>query len=135
MRSYSCYTRDLKHIFHLKNLHLGHVAKSFGLRQSPNAIVSDELNSANTSTASTTNNNSNRNGNGNGNNFRKSKELTKLVSTYNSNKEKPAKLINSDVDDYDDDDLDVNQLDDDNEDESKSEIINKFAPKRRIDQR
>jgi hypothetical protein len=38
LRSYSCYSSDLKGIFHLKNLHIGHVAKSFGLREAPKQI-------------------------------------------------------------------------------------------------
>ncbi|NXT72599.1 DDX31 helicase, partial [Chaetops frenatus] len=33
--AYTTYPRDLKHIFHIKSLHLGHVAKSFGLRDAP----------------------------------------------------------------------------------------------------
>ena len=38
LRSYSCYASELKSIFHLKNLHIGHVAKSFGLREAPKQI-------------------------------------------------------------------------------------------------
>ncbi|XP_074871345.1 ATP-dependent DNA helicase DDX31 isoform X2 [Carettochelys insculpta] len=33
--SYTTYPKILKHIFHIKSLHLGHVAKSFGLRDAP----------------------------------------------------------------------------------------------------
>uniref|UniRef100_A0A8B9PAH8 ATP-dependent RNA helicase n=1 Tax=Apteryx owenii TaxID=8824 RepID=A0A8B9PAH8_APTOW len=33
--AYTTYPRNLKHIFHIKSLHLGHVAKSFGLRDAP----------------------------------------------------------------------------------------------------
>lgn len=43
VRAYSTYPRDLKHIFHPKNLHMGHLAKSFGLRKSPNEIVDNEM--------------------------------------------------------------------------------------------
>ena len=43
LRSYSCYSGDVKKIFHLKNLHLGHVAKSFGLREAPNEIVGNNM--------------------------------------------------------------------------------------------
>lgn len=39
MRSYSTYSTELKKIFHIKNLHLGHVAKSFGLREAPTQII------------------------------------------------------------------------------------------------
>uniref|UniRef100_A0A452UPK4 ATP-dependent RNA helicase n=1 Tax=Ursus maritimus TaxID=29073 RepID=A0A452UPK4_URSMA len=35
IRAYATYPRDLKHIFHVRSLHLGHVAKSFGLRDAP----------------------------------------------------------------------------------------------------
>jgi len=43
LRSYSCYSGDVKKIFHLKNLHLGHVAKSFGIREAPNEIVGNNM--------------------------------------------------------------------------------------------
>lgn len=45
LRSYSCYSHEWKHIFHLKNLHIGHVAKSFGIREAPNQIAGNELKS------------------------------------------------------------------------------------------
>uniref|UniRef100_A0A8C3W1Z7 ATP-dependent RNA helicase n=1 Tax=Catagonus wagneri TaxID=51154 RepID=A0A8C3W1Z7_9CETA len=35
VRAYATYPRELKHIFHVRLLHLGHVAKSFGLRDAP----------------------------------------------------------------------------------------------------
>lgn len=35
VRAYATYPSNLKHIFHIKNLHLGHVAKSFALRDAP----------------------------------------------------------------------------------------------------
>ncbi|XP_029470016.1 probable ATP-dependent RNA helicase DDX31 isoform X2 [Rhinatrema bivittatum] len=35
IQSYATYPRSLKHIFHVRSLHLGHVAKSFGLRDAP----------------------------------------------------------------------------------------------------
>ncbi|XP_077003470.1 ATP-dependent DNA helicase DDX31 [Tamandua tetradactyla] len=42
IRAYATYPRELKHIFHVRSLHLGHVAKSFGLRDAPtNLSVSD----------------------------------------------------------------------------------------------
>jgi hypothetical protein len=43
LRSYSTYDKEMKRIFHLKNLHLGHVAKSFGLREAPKEIIGSEL--------------------------------------------------------------------------------------------
>jgi len=37
-RAYATYPADLKRIFHVKNLHLGHVAKSFALVETPSKI-------------------------------------------------------------------------------------------------
>ena len=39
IRAYSTYPSEQKHIFHVKSLHLGHVAKSFALRSPPGAIA------------------------------------------------------------------------------------------------
>ncbi|KAI0979001.1 hypothetical protein GJ496_002978 [Pomphorhynchus laevis] len=39
VRGYSSYGRDYKGIFHTRNLHLGHVAKSFALRETPSEII------------------------------------------------------------------------------------------------
>nr|XP_004653890.1 probable ATP-dependent RNA helicase DDX31 [Jaculus jaculus] len=38
IRAYSTYPRELKPIFHVRSLHLGHVAKSFGLRDAPSNL-------------------------------------------------------------------------------------------------
>ncbi|XP_074654418.1 ATP-dependent DNA helicase DDX31-like [Tubulanus polymorphus] len=38
IRAYATYPSHLKSIFHVKKLHLGHVAKAFGLREAPNDI-------------------------------------------------------------------------------------------------
>ncbi|KAM3911348.1 ATP-dependent DNA helicase DDX31 [Leptodactylus fuscus] len=38
IRSYATYPKDLKHIFHVRSLHLGHVSKSFGLRDAPHNL-------------------------------------------------------------------------------------------------
>ena len=38
VRSYATYSSDVKHIFHVKSLHLGHVAKSFALNDKPTNI-------------------------------------------------------------------------------------------------
>uniref|UniRef100_A0A8C0PVU3 ATP-dependent RNA helicase n=1 Tax=Canis lupus familiaris TaxID=9615 RepID=A0A8C0PVU3_CANLF len=38
IRAYATYPRELKHIFHVRSLHLGHVAKSFGLRDAPQKL-------------------------------------------------------------------------------------------------
>ncbi|NXX14706.1 DDX31 helicase, partial [Podargus strigoides] len=37
--AYTTYPRNLKNIFHIKSLHLGHVAKSFGLRDAPQNLT------------------------------------------------------------------------------------------------
>ncbi len=33
----------MKKIFHVKNLHIGHVAKSFGLREAPKDVLRNDL--------------------------------------------------------------------------------------------
>ncbi|XP_028515848.1 probable ATP-dependent RNA helicase DDX31 isoform X2 [Exaiptasia diaphana] len=38
IRSYATFPSSLKHIFHIKNLHLGHVAKAFALRDAPGGM-------------------------------------------------------------------------------------------------
>ncbi|XP_068105026.1 ATP-dependent DNA helicase DDX31 isoform X2 [Hyperolius riggenbachi] len=38
IRSYATYPKAMKHIFHIRSLHLGHVAKSFGLRDAPHNL-------------------------------------------------------------------------------------------------
>ncbi|OWF51219.1 probable ATP-dependent RNA helicase DDX31 [Mizuhopecten yessoensis] len=38
VKAYATYPSELKSIFHIKHLHLGHLAKSFGLRESPSKI-------------------------------------------------------------------------------------------------
>uniref|UniRef100_A0A8C5WKQ5 ATP-dependent RNA helicase n=1 Tax=Leptobrachium leishanense TaxID=445787 RepID=A0A8C5WKQ5_9ANUR len=38
IRSYATYPKSMKHIFHVRSLHLGHVAKSFGLRDAPHNL-------------------------------------------------------------------------------------------------
>lgn len=40
LRAYTTYPSSLKHIFHIRNLHLGHAAKSFGLRDAPQGLAS-----------------------------------------------------------------------------------------------
>ncbi|XP_012576784.1 PREDICTED: probable ATP-dependent RNA helicase DDX31 isoform X2 [Condylura cristata] len=43
IRAYTTYPRGLKHIFHVRLLHLGHVAKSFGLRDAPHGLGAPAL--------------------------------------------------------------------------------------------
>ncbi|KAM6930932.1 ATP-dependent DNA helicase DDX31 [Xenentodon cancila] len=40
LRAYTAYPAQLKHIFHIRSLHLGHAAKSFGLRDAPRGLSS-----------------------------------------------------------------------------------------------
>ncbi|XP_051532078.1 probable ATP-dependent RNA helicase DDX31 [Myxocyprinus asiaticus] len=40
LRAYTTYPSSLKHIFHIRSLHLGHAAKSFGLRDAPQGLAS-----------------------------------------------------------------------------------------------
>uniref|UniRef100_A0AAX7U520 ATP-dependent RNA helicase n=1 Tax=Astatotilapia calliptera TaxID=8154 RepID=A0AAX7U520_ASTCA len=39
LRAYTTYPAHLKHIFHIRSLHLGHAAKSFGLRDAPQGLT------------------------------------------------------------------------------------------------
>jgi ATP-dependent RNA helicase DDX31/DBP7 len=38
VRAYATHPSNEKHIFHVRNLHLGHLAKSFGLREAPSGM-------------------------------------------------------------------------------------------------
>lgn len=38
IRAYATHPSDEKHIFHVRNLHLGHLAKAFALREAPSAV-------------------------------------------------------------------------------------------------
>ncbi|KAH8828576.1 DEAD-domain-containing protein [Flagelloscypha sp. PMI_526] len=44
VKAYTTHPSAEKHIFHVKNLHLGHLAKSFGLREAPSNILSNKKN-------------------------------------------------------------------------------------------
>ena len=39
-RAYATHPADEKHIFHVRHLHLGHLAKAFALREAPNTVTS-----------------------------------------------------------------------------------------------
>lgn len=43
IRAYATYPRELKHIFHIRLLHLGHMAKSFGLRDAPKNLCASAM--------------------------------------------------------------------------------------------
>ena len=38
LRAYATHPSDEKHIFHIRHLHLGHLAKSFALRETPSTV-------------------------------------------------------------------------------------------------
>lgn len=38
MRAYATHPSNEKHMFHIRQLHLGHLAKAFGLREAPNVV-------------------------------------------------------------------------------------------------
>lgn len=40
IRAYAVHSKETKHIFHPKQLHLGHVARAFGLREQPSGVSS-----------------------------------------------------------------------------------------------
>ncbi|KAH8108035.1 DEAD-domain-containing protein [Cristinia sonorae] len=40
MRAYATHPSDEKHIFHIRHLHLGHLAKAFALREAPTSVTS-----------------------------------------------------------------------------------------------
>ncbi|KAF8488414.1 P-loop containing nucleoside triphosphate hydrolase protein [Gautieria morchelliformis] len=39
MRAYATHPSDEKHLFHVRHLHLGHLAKAFALREAPNTVT------------------------------------------------------------------------------------------------
>jgi ATP-dependent RNA helicase DDX31/DBP7 len=39
MRAYATHPSNEKHIFHIRHLHLGHLAKSFALRDAPTSVT------------------------------------------------------------------------------------------------
>lgn len=43
LRAYATHPSDEKHIFHVKNLHSGHLAKAFGLRDAPSNMAQKNL--------------------------------------------------------------------------------------------
>eukprot|EP01031_Cornospumella_fuschlensis_P030535 gene30535-36904_t len=44
LRAYNTHTADVKSIFRLKDLHLGHISKAFGLREKPSEMQKGEVN-------------------------------------------------------------------------------------------
>jgi ATP-dependent RNA helicase DDX31/DBP7 len=39
MRAYATHPSDEKHIFHIRHLHIGHLAKAFALREAPKSVT------------------------------------------------------------------------------------------------
>ena len=77
LRSYSCYSHEWKRIFHIKNLHIGHVAKSFGLREAPNQIAGSEFKLFKGSKKFDAKQHSNQNRNNNNNNNNNNNKLSR----------------------------------------------------------
>lgn len=46
VRAYATYPSAVKHIFHVKRLHLGHLSKSFALRETPSVAQSKDIKGA-----------------------------------------------------------------------------------------
>ena len=44
IKSFGAYPKNVKSLFSVKNLHLGHLAKTFGLRETPGEIVNHSSN-------------------------------------------------------------------------------------------
>lgn len=45
IRAYATHSSSERHIFHVKKLHLGHIAKSFGLREAPSLTAKNDVKS------------------------------------------------------------------------------------------
>lgn len=43
IRAYATHSKETKSIFHPRSLHLGHVAKAFGLKEEPTSVVSENI--------------------------------------------------------------------------------------------
>lgn len=61
LRAYTTYPTHLKHIFHIRSLHLGHTAKSFGLRDAPQGLTSTAAPTGSGAKSPTKNKKQNRN--------------------------------------------------------------------------
>ena len=76
MRAYATHPSSEKHIFHIRNLHMGHLAKAFALRDAPNSVKAAKI-------------------------FKSTKQTThhtpkkKRSNVNREGKEKPAGLINN----------------------------------------
>lgn len=45
--SYATHKKSTKHIFHIRNLHLGHICRNFALRDTPSEMVRSKIESGN----------------------------------------------------------------------------------------
>lgn len=43
VRAYTAHSKDVRYIFNVKALHLGHVAKSFALREPPSELIARDV--------------------------------------------------------------------------------------------
>ncbi len=56
VRAYATHPSDEKHMFHIRHLHLGHLAKAFALREAPTALKSNKGSKTKTKHRATANN-------------------------------------------------------------------------------
>jgi len=55
LRAYATHSSNEKHMFHIRNLHIGHLAKAFALRDAPKAVKGAKTKSSRTHRKSKTN--------------------------------------------------------------------------------
>jgi len=55
LRAYATHSSNEKHMFHIRNLHIGHLAKAFALRDAPKAVKGAKNKSSRTHRKSRTN--------------------------------------------------------------------------------
>jgi hypothetical protein len=109
IRSYSTYSSELKSIFYVKNLHLGHVAKCFGLREAPKEIADSEHKSLQQNAKRRQNGAGNSNNNKNYNENRKSPNQKRREAT-DEQPRRPRIVLNVDTTTPNENSLDLSGL-------------------------
>ncbi|XP_034727903.1 probable ATP-dependent RNA helicase DDX31 isoform X2 [Etheostoma cragini] len=84
LRAYTTYPAHLKHIFHIRSLHLGHAAKSFGLRDAPQGLNAALGSGAKTHNKNKNQNKRNSNQKAGGKRFSGQREVRLLCSEFSS---------------------------------------------------
>eukprot|EP01038_Epipyxis_sp_PR26KG_P008178 gene8178-11064_t len=98
VRAYATHSSDTKGIFKVQSLHLGHVAKSFGLRESPSELrcnddVIGKIFNGYYMSHNSNNNNGYNNINNNNNNNNNNKIVANNNNNNNNNNNKNSKII------------------------------------------